>query len=539
MRTPPGVSATDFAEGLKQFASIVGSQWVFTSDDDVESYKDAYSPLWGEPDEKVASAAVAPNSVKQIQKIVGVANRYSIPLYTISTGRNLAYGGSAPVYSGSVVLDLKRMNRILEVSEEGAYALVEPGVSYFDLYRYIRDRRLKLWIDCPDPGWGSLIGNALDHGAGRTPLPYRDHFDAHCGMEVVLANGQVVRTGMGAIPNSKLWQQTKYGAGPLLDGIFSQSNFGIVTKMGFWLMPEPEASMTGRIRVPRHDDLIAFVRILSKLMYSNIVNSNFSISSPVFLAPSDADKDALLDKRDGGSAEEWDRYAAAKGLHQFWESELRFYGPPKIMSAQWDHVKERFSTIHGAEFEDGEITHFPLTDDQVRNLTDFTTFGVPSLSAFSGLAMSAAAATSDEVRPSGHLDASPIVPISGEALLKAQRVFNRLYREAGLPQSLGYAFNYHWRTFIVFQGLRVTQDKERNAKIRTLYKKFAQAAADNGWGFYRIHAAFMDEVMKLYSFNDHALMRLNETLKDALDPNGILSAGRYGIWPKHLRGSRT
>src|SRR6516165_9138811 len=147
----------------------------------------------------------------------------------VSTGKNLGYGGAAPVYSGSVVLDLKRMNRVLEVSEEYAYALVEPGVSYFDLYRHIREKGLKLWIDVPDPGWGSLIGNAIDHGAGRTPLPYRDHFDAHCGMEVVLANGQVVRTGMGAIPRSQLWQQTKYGPGPLLDGIFSQSNFGIVT----------------------------------------------------------------------------------------------------------------------------------------------------------------------------------------------------------------------------------------------------------------------------------------------------------------------
>jgi len=111
---------------------------VISREEDVATYRDAYSPLWGEPEERVASAAVAPESVEQIQKILAIANRFSIPLYTVSTGRNLAYGGSAPVYSGSVVLDLKRMNRVLEVSEEFAHALVEPGVSYFDLYRYIR-----------------------------------------------------------------------------------------------------------------------------------------------------------------------------------------------------------------------------------------------------------------------------------------------------------------------------------------------------------------------------------------------------------------
>jgi 4-cresol dehydrogenase (hydroxylating) len=125
----------------------VGSDWVFTSDEDVALYRDAYTPLWSESEERVASAAVAPDSAEQVQEIVRIANEFRVPLYPISTGRNLGYGGSAPVLSGSVVLDLKRMNRILEVDERRAYALVEPGVSYFDLYRHIQERGLKLWID--------------------------------------------------------------------------------------------------------------------------------------------------------------------------------------------------------------------------------------------------------------------------------------------------------------------------------------------------------------------------------------------------------
>ena len=141
------------------------------------------------------------------------ANTYSIPIYTISTGKNLGYGGSAPDLSGSVVLDLKRMNRILEVNERNASALVEPGVSYFDLYRYIQEHKLKVWIDCPDPGWGSLIGNALDHGGGYTQTTFRNHFDAHCGMEVVLANGELLRTGMGALPNAQTGSNTSSASG--------------------------------------------------------------------------------------------------------------------------------------------------------------------------------------------------------------------------------------------------------------------------------------------------------------------------------------
>ena len=140
MSVPPGVSERDFERAVARFRSVVGSDWVFTSDEDVALYRDAYSPLWSEPEEKVASAAVAPDTAEQVQEIVRIANEFRIPLYPISTGRNLGYGGSAPALSGSVVLDLKRMNRILEVDERNAYALVEPGVSYFDLYRYIEER---------------------------------------------------------------------------------------------------------------------------------------------------------------------------------------------------------------------------------------------------------------------------------------------------------------------------------------------------------------------------------------------------------------
>ena len=66
------------------------------------------------------------------------------------------------------------MKRIIEVNEKYAYAVVEPGVSYFDLYRYLQERNIKLWIDPAAPGWGSVLGNLTEHGAGYTP--YGDSF---------------------------------------------------------------------------------------------------------------------------------------------------------------------------------------------------------------------------------------------------------------------------------------------------------------------------------------------------------------------------
>lgn len=100
-----------------------------------------------------------------------------------------------------MVLDLHRMTKILEVNEEYGYAMVEPGVSFFDLFNEIQRRGLNLWPSVPAIGWGSVLGNTVDRGFGYTPNG--EHSQSQCGMEVVLPNGEILRTGMGAMSNNK------------------------------------------------------------------------------------------------------------------------------------------------------------------------------------------------------------------------------------------------------------------------------------------------------------------------------------------------
>jgi 4-cresol dehydrogenase (hydroxylating) len=87
-------------------------------------------------------------------------------------------------------------------------------------------------------------------------------------------------------------------------------------------------------------------------------------------------------------------------------------------------------------------------------------------------------------------------------------------------------------------GLPVTRSPVVNKKVRAMHAELVQTAADHGWGAYHTATAFYDMVMDTYSFNDHALRTTLDTIKDALDPNGIVSPGRYSIWPRHLRGKR-
>lgn len=549
LRVPPGIRPQDFAAAIEEFQAVAGVEWVFTSDADLNVYRDAYSPYLGEPQERVASAAIAPDGVEQVQAVLSIANKYRIPIHPISTGKNLGYGGSAPGYSGSVVLDLKRMNRVLEISERNAYVLVEPGVSYFDLYRYIQERGLKLWIDCPDPGWGSLIGNALEHGSGYTLPNLRNHFEAHCGMEVVLANGELMRTGMGALPGAQTWQQYKSGYGPWIDGAFLQSNFGVVTKMGFWLMPEPDAVLKGRIVLPRYKDFLPFVDILNHLENSSVYNGTPDIGSPLLLSPELSqwgpmlegtapqpapDHVALLQNTDVGYSPQLEAYGLTHDL-PYWSCSLTFYGPAMAVQAQWEFAKEKMRAIPGVRFENAELVRPPVTPE-IREKIHLPEFGIPSLNNF----LIGARSRINPHPSHGHMWFSPIIPRTGEAVMEANRVFLGTAKEFGvqLPFRFMVPTCYWERAFVCIFGFSISEDPAVNKNSRALFRELIKRCADHGWGEYRTATAYQDDVAERYSFNNHALRRFNESIKDAVDPNGIISPGRYGIWPKHLREKR-
>src|SRR4051812_8241575 len=259
---PPGVDEAGFARAVDAFAAALGSDEVLTGEDDLREFRDPFAhPRW---DDYTASAVVMPTTVEEVQAVVRIANEHRVPLWTHGQGRNNGYGGPAPRVRGSVIVSLRRMNRVLEVNEELGYAVVEPGVRWFDLYDAIRAGGHKLMLSIADLGWGSVVGNTLDHGI--TYLPYGVDWQAQCGMEVVLPSGEVLRTGMGAMPGNRAWNVYKRGLGPTLDQLFTQSNYGIVTKLGVWLMPKPEMFAPMWLRVWREDDIAPLIDTLRRLL---------------------------------------------------------------------------------------------------------------------------------------------------------------------------------------------------------------------------------------------------------------------------------
>ncbi len=226
---------------------------------------------------KRVTAILRPGSRDEVSDCVRIANRLQIPLYPVSTGKNWGYGSGAPT-ADACILDLSRMNRILEFDEKLAYVTVEPGVTQRQLFDFLAERKARLWMDAtgasPDC---SIIGNTVERGFGHTP--YGDHFAHVCGLEAVLANGEVINTGFARFPGSKAGPVYRWGVGPVLDGLFSQSNFGVVTRMTVWLMPAPEHFEACFFRCDRDEDLPRLIDALRPLRLNGTLPSAAHIAN--------------------------------------------------------------------------------------------------------------------------------------------------------------------------------------------------------------------------------------------------------------------
>jgi 4-cresol dehydrogenase (hydroxylating) len=223
-------------------------------------------------------AVLLPTTSEQVQEIVRIAARHGVPLYPISRGRNWGYGDRTAPSDGQVIVDLGRLNRIIEVNGPLAYAVIEPGVTQGQLFAYLKEHHPNLWMDSTGAGPdASIIGNTVDRGFGHTPVG--DHFHNTCGLEVVLASGEVLRTGFGHFAKTQAAHVYPYGIGPILDGLFTQSNLGIVTRAGVWLMPAPEAFSAFFVSVPHKEDLPDLIDRLTPLRLSGLLRSGIHIAN--------------------------------------------------------------------------------------------------------------------------------------------------------------------------------------------------------------------------------------------------------------------
>lgn len=199
-------------------------------------------------------AVLIPESVEATAEIVRIAMRTGVPLYPISTGHNWGYGDADPVREGCAIVELSRMNRIASFDEDLGLVTVEPGVTQGILAAFLAQRNLPFMVPTTGAGpAGSLIGNALERGFGIAPIC--DHFEAVTALEAILPDGSRYRSVFTEMGATLADRAHKWGVGPYLDGLFTQSNLGIVTEMTIALFRRPESMLPLFFTFNRDQDL--------------------------------------------------------------------------------------------------------------------------------------------------------------------------------------------------------------------------------------------------------------------------------------------
>lgn len=511
------------AESVRdELIAVVGRENALVTDEERDEYRD---PYWFQEDRTYDSSLVLfPTSTEQVQEIVRIANRNEVPLWASSQGRNNGYGGPSPRVKGSVLLSLRKMDRVLHVDTELAYAVVEPGVRWFDLYDVLHEQGDELLVSVPDVGWGSVIGNSLDNG--MTYLPAGSDFQAMCGLEVVLADGSLLRTGLGAMDGNESWHLYKRGLGPSLDHLFTQSNYGIVTGMGVWLMRRPKAYSPFYLSIPRDHQLGAALDIIRELRLEGIVRGVPNVQNTITMGTQFPEHMGMFPGADSTWSEErLDELADTTGIGR-WGVRTALWGEPDVIDVHERRIREAWSAIEGGRVDriatyTAENWHTIASQGFMERINA----GIPSFDMM-------------EQMPEfvGHIGFSPVVPLRGTEVEHVVQQIKEKVTAATGANFVCAIFPTNDRSVIVVSSLSFNRhDKDSVESAFATAKDLVASLGAQGYGEYRAHLDFMDLATDQYGFGDHAYKKFVSAIKDAVDPKGILAPGRHGVWPAKYR----
>ena len=494
---PKGVSASKFQRFLSGCVAIVGADNVASDMERVVPYGSTFLPF--DDASHMPGAAVAPESLEQVQAVLAVARETKVPLWPTSTGRNFGYGTSTVADAGTVVLDMRRMNRILDMDPVLGTVVVEPGVTYQQLHDYLKAHGHDFWLDFPGPGpIVSPMGNTLERGAGQTP--YGDHFSNACGFEVLLADGTLFRTGMGGVQNTTSWQSFRYGYGPTLDGLFTQSNFGIVTKMGLWMMPAPEGHRSGLAIWPEPGDIEKLVDTIRPLRFDGTIG-NFGTLGNATLFTAAAELRSNLYTGPGAIPQSVVmKYAREKGLGA-WMYLFSVYGRKDRVASDWAHIVSKFEASGAHVIAD-------IDDPMAVNSLTLKSFSLLNWKSGHGL-----------------IWFSPVAPARGKDVAKQMELAERVTTRHGLDFMTGLTANGR-EMLNVIPIVYDRNDADERARARACMSELFDAFEAAGFGFYRTGIGFMDRVAQIHGAKN---LEVNRRIKRALDPDGILAPGKSGI----------
>ncbi|MDB5688659.1 MAG: FAD-binding oxidoreductase [Sphingomonas bacterium] len=280
-------------------------------------------------------ALVRPGSAEELARAVKQAREQKLGILRLYNESNV--GARLRGDGRTLIVDLSRMNRVLEINADHGYARVEPGVSFAGLARHIAEQKLPLLVDSGRDSAVSVTASVFDKGFGYTP--YCEHTLVQCGGEYVLPDGDRLRTGMGAMADNRTWQLYKYALGPFSDGLAVQSDLMVPTQMGIWLMGTVPAFRPFAIDLEDDAALAAALELIRPLKITN------ALPGAVAITHRDFDASRAPEARRGAK---WRLYGA-------------LYGIPAVVEMTMQAIASGFGGIKAARlFGDEQLGNDPL-----------------------------------------------------------------------------------------------------------------------------------------------------------------------------------
>ncbi|MBB3219723.1 4-cresol dehydrogenase (hydroxylating) [Massilia umbonata] len=475
------------------------------------------------------------------------ATEYRLPIYPISAGRNWGYGDACALTDGHAIVDLSEMNRILEVDATLAYVVIEPGVTQQQLSQYLLRHDLPLWMDCTGAGPDtSLMGNILERGFGHSP--YGNRFQNVASMELVLADGDVVRTGFGHYDSSVNHRVYPYGVGPYVDGLFTQSNMGIVTSLGLWLMPKTEALNHFLGSVREHDDIAPVIDALRPLRLDGTLRSILHIGNDLRVISGGTTFPRELAGGKMPLPEELRRQLRAAAGVGAWTVSGALYGSNAQVAAARRAVRRALMhTSARVQFLDER--KLGLADAAARLLGSTAAGkrlaarvalgrslfemnrGIPNgrflAGAYwrrrAGLPADFPANANPALDNCGMLWVSPVLPMRGADLLRVHELAAPIFRAHGFDLFVTFSMINERALGGV---LTVAYDADEPAEVeraRLCYRQVFETMMRAGYIPYRVGLQSMADL----DSGDDGYWRMIGRIKAALDPANVIAPGRY------------
>ena len=417
-------------------------------------------------------AAVWPESTEQVAEIVKFANEYKIPVVPRGAGTSLS-GGVIPI-RGGIIVDLSRMNRILEISIENRYARVQAGVVCDDLNRQLAKHGFTFPPDPASSTVATIGGNVNTNAGGIKGAKYGTTRDYVLGLEVVLPTGEVMRTGSYTMKCVSGYDLSKLFVG-------SEGTLGIVTEVTLKINPIPRHAMTA---VATYAQLEDAGKAISQTMTSGVIPSVMEILDKVTLKSIKENTDIDLPEAEAMILTETDGYT-------------------------WEEVEAQMEVVLGVLKQNNPSLIRTAKDEKER-----LSLWKARKSAYATLARTSASFVLDDVT----------VPVSRipDLLVGIQNIAER---HGLLVATYGHAGDGNLHPQILYNQYH-PEEVERMEKVEEEIFRLAISLKGTLTGE---HGIGLSKANYMTLEHDPVEMALMRQIKKTLDPNNIMNPGKRAL----------